>query len=86
MVGLWMTLTDVSAKQFGEGSFDKGMFFKIPFDGLFGRNTRGNYNAAIRPIQRDGGQRLEGFSGNIWWDIRSARYDAFSDLTHRMVH
>jgi hypothetical protein len=85
MVGLWMTLTDVSAKQFGEGSFDKGMFFKIPFDGLFGRNTRGSYKTAIRPVQRDGGQRLESFSGNIWWDIRSARYDAFSDLTHRMV-
>ena len=85
MVGLWATITDVSAEDFGEGSFDKGMFFKIPFDGLFGRNTRGSYNTNIRPIQRDGGQRLEDFSGNIWWDIRSARYDAFSDLTHRMV-
>jgi len=85
MVGLWATITDVSAEDFGEGSFDKGMFFKIPFDGLFGRNTRGSYNTRIRPIQRDGGQRLEDFSGNIWWDIRSARYDAFSDLTSRMV-
>ena len=37
MVGLWATITDVSAEDFGEGSFDKGMFFKIPFDGLFGR-------------------------------------------------
>ena len=85
MMGLWATMTDVSAEDFGEGSFDKGMFFKIPFDGLFGRNSRGSYNTSIRPIQRDGGQRLEGYSGNIWWDIRSARYDAFSDLTHRMV-
>ena len=31
----------------------------------------------IRPIQRDGGQRLEGYSGNIFWDLREARYDAF---------
>ena len=85
MVGLWATRTDVSAEDFGEGSFDKGMFFKIPFDGLFGRNTRGAYNTRIRPIQRDGGARLENFSGNIWWDIRGARYDAFSDLTNRMV-
>ena len=85
MVGLWATMTDVSAEDFGEGSFDKGMFFKIPFDGLFGRNTRGSYNNRLRPIQRDGGQRLEDFSGNIWWDIRGARYDAFSDLTSRMV-
>ena len=85
MVGLWATRTDVSAEDFGEGSFDKGMFFKIPFDGLFGRNTRGAYSTRIRPIQRDGGARLENFSGNIWWDIRGARYDAFSDLTTRMV-
>jgi len=85
MVGLWATITDVSAVDFGEGSFDKGMFFKIPFDGLFGRNTRGGYAAGIRPIQRDGGQRLEDFSANIWWDTRGARYDAFSDLKNRMV-
>jgi hypothetical protein len=85
MVGLWATMTNVSAEDFGEGSFDKGMFFKIPFDGLFGRNTRGSYNARIRPIQRDGGQRLEDFSANIWWDTRGARYDAFSDLKNRMV-
>ena len=85
MVGLWATKTDVSSEDFGEGSFDKGMFFKIPFDRLFGRNTRSGYSARIRPIQRDGGQRLEDFSGNIWWDIRGARYDAFSDFTDRMV-
>jgi hypothetical protein len=85
MVGLWATFTNVSAYDFGEGSFDKGMFFKIPFDGLFGRNTRGSYAARIRPIQRDGGQRLEDFSANIWWDTRGARYDAFNDLKNRMV-
>jgi hypothetical protein len=85
MVGLWATMTNVSAEDFGEGSFDKGMFFKIPFDGLFGRNTRAGYNARIRPIQRDGGQRLEDFSGSMWWDTRGARYDAFSDLKNRMV-
>jgi hypothetical protein len=85
MVGLWATITDVSAENFGEGSFDKGFFFKIPFDGLFGRNTRGSYKTRLRPIQRDGGQRLEDFSGNIWWDIRGARYDALSDLKNRMV-
>jgi hypothetical protein len=85
MVGFWATITNVSAEDFGEGSFDKGMFFKIPFDGLFGRNTRSGYAAGIRPIQRDGGQRLEDFSGNIWWDTRGARYDAFSDLKNRMV-
>jgi hypothetical protein len=85
MVGLWATMTDVSAEDFGEGSFDKGMFFKIPFEGLFGGNSRGSYGARVRPIQRDGGQRLEDLSGNIWWDIRGARYDAFSEMKNRLV-
>ena len=85
MVGLWATITDVPFEDFGEGSFDKGMYFKIPFDALLGRNTRGSYSTRVRPIQRDGGQRLDDFSGNIWWDTRNSRYDAFSGLTERML-
>ena len=83
MVGLWATVTDVSDVDFGEGSFDKGMFFKIPLNGLFGIGTRSNYSMRMRPIQRDGGQRLEDFSGSIWWDTRGARHDAFTDKTMR---
>ena len=85
MIGLWGTVTDVSSDDFGEGSFDKGMFFKIPFASLLGRNTRSSYTTRIRPIQRDGGARLEDFSSNIWWDLRSARYDAFSQNNARML-
>ena len=77
MVGLWATMTNVSSEDFGEGSFDKGMFFKIPLDGLLGSGSRKVYSTLLRPIQRDGGQRLENFSGNIWWETRVARYDAF---------
>ena len=76
MVGLWATVTDVSSEDFGEGSFDKGMFFKIPLNGLLG-SGRSSYSTYLRPIQRDGGQRSEHFSGNIWWHTRGARYDAF---------
>lgn len=76
-VGFWATLTNVPYEEFGEGSFDKGMYFQIPLDGLFGSRTRSTFSTRMRPIQRDGGQRLEGFSGDIFWDLRSARYDAF---------
>ena len=85
MVGLWATKTDVSSKDFGEGSFDKGLFFKIPFSGVFGSNSRTSFTTRIRPIQRDGGQYLEDFTGRIWWDIRSARYDAFSHSVSRII-
>ena len=77
-VGLWATKTNVSAEDFGEGSFDKGMFFRIPL-GILGSSGRSSYNARIRPIQRDGGARIEGFTGDLWWDIREARYDVFNE-------
>ena len=76
-VGVWATITDVPFEDFGEGSFDKGMYFQLPLDAIFGGTTRSKLGTRIRPIQRDGGQRLEGYSGNIFWDLRQARYDAF---------
>ena len=76
-VGVWASLTDVPFEEFGEGSFDKGMYFQVPLDGVFGAKTRSRFSTRMRPIQRDGGQRLDGFSGDIFWDLRTARYDAF---------
>jgi hypothetical protein len=67
----------VSAEDFGEGSFDKGFYFQIPLDSIFGGNTRSKFGTHMRPIQRDGGQRLESYSGNIFWDLRESRHDAF---------
>ncbi|MEL7255056.1 MAG: YjbH domain-containing protein [Pseudomonadota bacterium] len=58
VVGAFATQTDVSATQFGEGSFDKGLFFEIPFGWLLGRETKRTYGTVLRPIQRDGGQRV----------------------------
>jgi hypothetical protein len=44
---------------FGEGSFDKGFYFQIPID-LFLNDYRGGYiNFKLRPLTRDGGQKLE---------------------------
>ena len=77
-VGAWATKTDVSSEDFGEGSFDKGFYFQVPLDSIFGGNTRSKFGTRMRPIQRDGGQRLESYSGNIFWDLRESRYDAFA--------
>jgi hypothetical protein len=83
-VGLWATLTDVPFDVFGEGSFDKGMYFQVPLDGLFGGSSRNAFSTRVRPIQRDGGQRLENFSGDIFFDMRKARHDAF-EFDERLV-
>ena len=83
-VGVWATQTDVSAEEFGEGSFDKGLYFKVPLNALFGRDTRNSYKSRLRTIQRDGGARLEGFSGELWHSLRGARFDTLSNNKSRM--
>ncbi|KAA0690822.1 YjbH domain-containing protein [Halopseudomonas laoshanensis] len=57
-VGAWATRTNVSAEQFGEGSFDKGIYFTIPFDAFFARSTLSKGTISWSPLTRDGGARL----------------------------
>jgi len=57
-VGVWATQTDVSAREFGEGSFDKGAYLMIPFDVFTTESTRAIGSIGWRPMQRDGGQKL----------------------------
>ena len=49
--GAFATFTDVSAEQFGEGSFDKGIFFNIP---IFGNSIAYTW----KPLTKDPGARL----------------------------
>ena len=57
-IGAWATRTNVSAAQFGEGSFDKGMYLKIPFDVLMTTRTGDWANLVYQPLTRDGGAKL----------------------------
>jgi hypothetical protein len=77
-VGGWFTLTDVSAEDFGEGSFDKGIYFSIPVNWFLGKPTQQSVGLRIRPVQRDGGQRLE-LPGRLYGQVRSAHAKALKD-------
>lgn len=57
-MGAWATKTNVSSRTFGEGSFDKGIYFSIPMDFLLPRPTRARANIIWQPLTRDGGARL----------------------------
>ncbi len=70
-VGGFFTLTDVSAAQFGEGSFDKGIRFRIPVNMLLGKPSRAGLGTTIRPVQRDGGQRVF-VPGRLYSQVREA--------------
>lgn len=54
----FVTKTNVSAAQFGEGSFDKGFSLSIPLDMLSLYSSRQRLGMGWRPLTRDGGQRL----------------------------
>ena len=49
--GVFASFTDVSSEQFGEGTFDKGIFFNIPVYGNF-------INYSWRPLTKDPGAKL----------------------------
>lgn len=59
-VGTFFTKTNVSAARFGEGSFDKGIILRFPLGWVIPINSQLEYGTIIRPVQRDGGQRLGG--------------------------
>lgn len=74
-VGAFFTLTDVSAEDFGEGSFDKGIRFTIPLTHFLGSPSQNTIGTTIRPVQRDGGQRLI-VPGRLYGQVRNAHRDA----------
>ncbi len=57
-LGAFATFTDVSAEEFGEGSFDKGIRFSAPLSWFTGQPSRTELSSTIRPVLRDGGARL----------------------------
>ncbi|NDC89930.1 MAG: hypothetical protein EB075_14230 [Bacteroidetes bacterium] len=84
-VGAFATLTDVPFEVFGEGSFDKGLIFRIPFDLYTPRNTRGAYRTIIRSINRDGGRMIENWPGSMWERMRRTHSDWLTDTEDRMI-
>lgn len=57
--GIFFSRTNVSAEEFGEGSFDKGFYFTFPLD-IFSTGYSKDVNGfRLRTMTRDGGQKLE---------------------------
>lgn len=57
-MGAFATKTDVSAAQFGEGSFDKGVYLTFPFDAMLMRSSSDMAAINWHPLLRDGGAML----------------------------
>lgn len=72
-IGAYATKTNVSAEEFGEGSFDKGIVFHIPINWFVGKPTRTDRRITLQPIERDGGARLR-VEGRLYETLRD--YDS----------
>ncbi len=87
-IGAWFTKTNVSAEQFGEGSFDKGIYVTSPFDLMLPKSAPGTAHAIWHPLLRDGGAMLDR-SFTLFdftqqrdartWDASSQPLDAWRD-------
>jgi hypothetical protein len=69
-VGAFATKTNVSAEDFGEGSFDKGIRVTIPLNWMTGLPSQTQVTSTIRPVTRDGGARLD-VDGRLYETVRS---------------
>ncbi|KGJ04789.1 Exopolysaccharide biosynthesis protein YbjH [Paracoccus halophilus] len=69
-VGAWVTKTDMSTEDFGEGSFDKGVTLSIPLAWGTGQPSLRRVGGNIRSLSRDGGTRVS---------VRGRLYDTIRD-------
>ena len=82
--GGWVTRTTASSEEYGEGSFDKGIYISIPFDEMMSVSTMSRANIAWAPLTRDGGAMLHRqYSLHTMTDGRNrdAFYENFQKIT-----
>ena len=77
-VGAFVSKTNVSAADFGSGSFDKGITVEIPLSAFSGKPSRQTRSTILRPFGRDGGQRLE-VDGRLYETVRDYRKDGLTE-------
>ncbi|WP_133406276.1 YjbH domain-containing protein [Parashewanella tropica] len=58
IAGAFATKTNLSAQEFGEGSFTKGFYISIPFDLMTVKPSTERVGISWLPLQRDGGSML----------------------------
>lgn len=76
--GAWATITTATGAEYGEGSFDKGIYLSIPFDELMSMSTMRRANLVWSPLTRDGGARL-----NRSFQLHSMTDSRDTDLFYR---
>ena len=66
-IGAFFSLTDISKREFGEGSFDKGFYFNIPLDIFDTQYRKKQFSWGLKPLTRDGAAYLS--HGFYLWGV-----------------
>jgi hypothetical protein len=81
-VGAYVSQTDVSYDDFGDGSYNKGVTVSIPQDFFTGKPARGTYGTTLRTRSGDGGARLA-VNGRLYGIVRDTHQADLSDTWGR---
>ena len=57
-LGVFATKTNLSAEEFGEGSFNKGFYISVPTQMFYSDFRSGNISFGLQPLTKDGGAML----------------------------
>ena len=57
-MGVFATKTNLSAEEFGEGSFNKGFYISVPTEMFYSDFRSGNISFGLQPLTKDGGAML----------------------------
>lgn len=68
-IGAYVTRTDATFEEFGEGSFDKGITLTIPFEWFTGTPSQSKSQTVLRSLSRDGGAKLQ-VGGRLYGLVR----------------
>ena len=82
VVGGYVTQTEMSYEDFGNGSYNKGVRITIPQDYFTGRPSRGGYSNTFRTRVGDGGARLS-VDGRLYDVVRGGHLADLSDTWGR---
>ena len=78
-IRFFITRTNASKEEFGEGSFDKGLYFQIPHDLFFTNYSTGQVFFGIHPMTRDGGAILVQHKSLYSITGNTAKYEILRD-------
>ncbi|MDM7255080.1 MAG: YjbH domain-containing protein, partial [Paracoccus sp. (in: a-proteobacteria)] len=71
-VGAYVSKTDMSAEDFGEGSYDKGISILVPLSWGLGTPSQKYTGGSVRSMNRDGAARLD-VEGRLYDTVRDSQ-------------